>query len=144
MSLAVMVRSLTVLAALPDDEIDLLVHSFVEQRFPSGATIPLSFDGEALCLVIVTAGSVEWCGPSTTEFVNLWPGATFGDLSPDYRFDATVSIVARGTTAVAMLTRRACIAFFAAHPSASVSLVGAYAQALHIQQHQMHPNPRLY
>jgi hypothetical protein len=144
MALVAMIRSLSIFAALPDDEIEMLSHSLVEQRFPSGATIPLSLDGEGLCLVIVTAGSVEWRGQSIPKFVNLWPGATFGDLSPDYRFDATVSIVTRGATAVAMLTRRACTALFAAHPSAAVSLAGAYAHALYIQQRRLQPHPRLH
>jgi hypothetical protein len=74
MALAAMIRSLSIFAALPDDEIELLSHCFVEQQFQSGATlplsldgkVPLSLDGKAVCLVIVIAGSVgmvRWiCG----------------------------------------------------------------------------------
>jgi hypothetical protein len=66
MALAAMIRSLSIFAALPDDEIELLSHCFVEQQFQSGATLPLSLDGKAVCLVIVIAGSVgmvRWiCG----------------------------------------------------------------------------------
>jgi CRP-like cAMP-binding protein len=134
MVLAAMIRSLSIFASLPDKETELLSHYFVEQRFPSGATLPLSLDGESVCLVVVISGSLEWCDESTTGVVNLWPGATFGDLSSEYRFDATVSVVARGTALVAILTRRVCAALIAAHPSAVVSLLSTFAQVLHRQQ----------
>jgi len=120
---------LTVFQSLLPADLDALAASFVERRYSRGETVGLRVGDDPVLLGVLVRGDAEWQS-GTLDLANLWEGASFGDLSTDYRFDSTVAVTVRRDATIALFTRGAFMTFAARHPQAVVLLVRSFASTL--------------